>query len=133
MMNVVRASNTTVMDTVPVASKMENAPDRESVKVLRECIDLQTKKSADYQASVSEIKQAEYYPNGVTTIYDIMHAKMLRIKSVMAKTEAGLDTNFESLEDSAKDLINYASFMVSYLRGKMDGQDPNKNVFNKSK
>ena len=30
--------------------------------------------------------------------------------------------NFESLEDSAKDLINYGSFMASYMRGGMDGQ-----------
>lgn len=106
--------------------------ERESVKVLRECIDLQSKKSADYQADVSEIKQAEYYPRGVNTIYDIMHAKMLRIKSVLAKMENNHDApNFESVEDSCKDLINYASFMASYLRYKMDGQDPNRDVFNR--
>lgn len=104
---------------------------RESVKILEECIDLQSKKSADYQADVSEIKQAEYYPHGVTTIYDIMHAKMLRIKSVLAKMEAGHDANFESVEDSCKDLINYSSFMVSYLRGKMDGQVGNRDAFNR--
>jgi hypothetical protein len=107
--------------------------ERESVSVLRECIDLQTKKSADYQSSVSEIKQAEYYPHGVNTIFDIMHAKMLRIKSVLAKMEAGEGVNFESVEDSCKDLINYSSFMVSYTRKKMDGQDPERDVFNRKK
>jgi hypothetical protein len=105
--------------------------ERASVTVLRECIDLQTEKSADYQADVSGIKQAEYYPHGVNTIYDIMHAKMLRIKSVLAKMESGNGANFESVEDSCKDLINYSSFMVSYLRGDMDGQDPGRDSFNR--
>ena len=36
-----------------------------------------------------------------------------------------------SLEDSAKDLINYASFMVSYMRGKMPGQDTNADYKNR--
>ena len=39
--------------------------------------------------------------------------------------------NFESLEDTYKDMINYASFAVSYLRGKMEGQDTNRDMFNK--
>ena len=41
------------------------------------------------------------------------------------------DPNFESLEDTYKDMINYASFAVSYLRGKMEGQDPDRDMFNK--
>ena len=41
--------------------------------------------------------------------------------------------NFESIEDSAKDLINYASFVVSYMRGKMDGQDPTRDFLNRVK
>lgn len=92
----------------------------ESVKVLQECADLQLKKSNDYQNPNSKVKQAMHYRRGVDTIYDIMHGKMLRIQSLLeAKTD---NPNFESLEDSFKDLINYGSFAVSYLRGKMDGQ-----------
>jgi hypothetical protein len=41
------------------------------------------------------------------------------------------DPNFESLEDSAKDLINYASFFVAYCRSGIVGQKPNNNIFNK--
>ena len=37
--------------------------------------------------------------------------------------------NYESLEDSLKDTANYCSFGVSYLRGNMDGQDPERDVF----
>jgi len=106
----------------------------ESVNVLQECVELQLKKSRDYQNPNSTVKQADYYPNGIVTIHDIMHAKMLRMKSVMeAMQSADYDPNFESLEDSAKDLINYASFFVSYCRGGISGQDPNKNVFNRNK
>ena len=39
--------------------------------------------------------------------------------------------NYESIEDSAKDLINYASFVVSYMRGKMEGQDPDRDFLNR--
>jgi hypothetical protein len=109
---------------------MTNQP--ESAKVLQECIDLQLRKSRDYQNPNSTVKQADYYPNGVITIYDIMHAKMLRMKSVMeAMRNDGYDPNFESLEDSAKDLINYASFFVSYCRNKIPGQDADRDAFNK--
>jgi hypothetical protein len=99
---------------------------RESIKVLQECIDLQVKKSNDYQNPTSTIKQAHYYTRGAASIFDIMHTKMLRIRSVMEAMEndPNYNANFESIEDSAKDLINYSSFLVSFMRGKIDGQDP---------
>jgi hypothetical protein len=104
----------------------------ESVNVLQECMDLQLRKSRDYQNPNSSVKQADYYPNGVQTIYDVMHGKMLRMKSVMeAMQSKGYDPNFESLEDSAKDLINYASFFVSYCRSGIQGQAPGRDIFNK--
>jgi hypothetical protein len=107
-------------------------PVPESVRVLQECVQLQLKKSRDYQNPNSTVRQADYYPNGIVTIHDIMHAKMLRMKSVMeAMQTEGYDPNFESLEDSAKDLINYASFFASYCRFKIDGQDRNHDVFNR--
>jgi hypothetical protein len=106
----------------------------ESVNVLQECVELQLRKSRDYQNPNSTVKQADYYPNGIITIHDIMHAKMLRMKSVMeAMQSSDYDPNFESLEDSAKDLINYASFFVAYCRSGIDGQDSTKDVFNRNK
>lgn len=105
--------------------------ERESVNVLVECIELQTQKGSDYQAKESTVKQAHYYPNGIITIHDIMHAKMLRMKSLMEKEQAGGKITFESLEDSAKDLINYASFFVAFCRGKVDGQSADNDKYNK--
>jgi len=111
---------------------MSKKPTKESVKVLQECIDLQLAKSRDYQNPNSTVLQADYYPNGITTIHDIMHAKMLRMKSVMEAMQGDdYEPNFESLEDSAKDLINYSSFFVSYCRQMIPGQDPRADVFNR--
>ena len=95
-----------------------------SIKVLEECAALQLKKSNDYQNPNSTIRQADYYPRGVASILDIIHTKTLRMRSVLEAMESdpSYTPNFESLEDSGKDLINYASFFVAYLRGGVDGQ-----------
>ena len=103
---------------------------KESVKGLQECIDLQLKKSQDYQSDSSNITQAMHYRRGVDTIHDIILGKITRATSLL---ESGKDPNFESLEDTYKDMINYASFAVSYMRGKMDGQNPKHDMFNKPK
>lgn len=107
--------------------------ERCSVNVLRECIDLQNKKSNDYQNPNSSIKQADYYPNGCMTLLDTIQAKVLRMRSVMEAmvNDSKYNPNFESLEDSAKDLINYASFFVAYSRGKVDGQKPDRDFLNR--
>ena len=112
---------------------MNQQTERESIKALRECIELQTRKSRDYQNPNSRIKQADYYPNGVITLLDIIHAKKLRMDSVVAamQNDPEYKPNFESLEDSAKDMINYCSFVVSYCRGKMDGQNPDRDFINR--
>ena len=107
--------------------------ERYSVNVLRECIDLQNKKANDYQNPNSTIKQADYYPSGCLTILEIIHAKVLRMRSVMEamQHDPSYEPNFESLEDSAKDLINYASFYVSYSRGMVDGQSADRDFLNR--
>jgi hypothetical protein len=114
---------------------MENITDqdRESVRVLQECIDLQRKKARDYQNPNSSIKQSDYYPSGCLTIFEIMQAKMLRMRSVIEAMQYDPEytPNFESLEDSAKDLANYCSFFVSYSRGKIDGQDTTRDFLNR--
>lgn len=109
------------------------AKDRESVKVLQECIDLQIRKSQDYQNPNSNIVQAMHYRRGVSTIHDMISQKLLRAQSLLEPMENGQlrDPNFESLEDTYKDLINYASFAVSYIRGQMEGQDPNRDMLNR--
>ena len=109
--------------------------DKVSIKVLQECAELQQRKSRDYQNPNSRIKQADYYPRGIASILDIIYAKTLRMYSVLEAMESDpeYDPNFESLEDSGKDLINYASFLVAYMRHGVDGQDLDKDFLNRKK
>jgi len=104
---------------------------KESVKVLNECVDLQLKKSNDYQNPKSNVVQAMHYRRGIDSIHDIIQGKVYRAQSLL-EAEGNIP-NFESLEDTYKDIINYCSFAVSWLRGKMEGQDPNRDIFNNRK
>ena len=112
---------------------MNARTDKESIKVLTECTELQLKKGDDYQNPHSIIRQADYYPRGVATLLDIVHAKMLRLRSVVSAMEHDPNyvQNFESIEDSAKDMINYCSFIVSYCRNGMDGQIEGRDFLNR--
>lgn len=109
-------------------SMARDSDERESVVVLRECIELQLKKSRDYQNPNSNIVQAMHYRRGIDTIHDMIWQKLLRAQSLL---ESGNNPNHESLEDTYKDLINYASFAVSYLRKRLPGQDPSRDIFNR--
>jgi hypothetical protein len=106
---------------------------KESLKVLQQAAEIQTRKSNDYQNPNSRIKQADYYPRGCASILDVMNGKILRIQSVMEAMENDPDykPNFESMEDSAVDLINYASFFVAYMRGGIEGQSPDRDFLNR--
>lgn len=72
-----------------------------------------------------------HYRRGIDTIHDMIHQKMIRAESLLANAKAGADgPNFESIEDTYKDIINYASFAVSYIRNKMEGQSQDRDMFN---
>ncbi len=102
-----------------------------SIAILTQAAELQRRKSADYQSADSTVVQADYYPNGVATIQDIIWGKVLRARSLI---EGGKAANFESLEDTYLDIINYASFAVAYLRGGVPGQDfAARDAFNKAR
>lgn len=105
--------------------------ERPSVGILKEAIELQNSKGNDYNNSVSRVQQADYYVRGVWSILDTANAKYLRMVSVLETMESGGKVNYESVEDSALDLINYASFIVAYMRGDVPGQKPDHDIFNK--
>lgn len=104
---------------------------RYSANVLLEAAAIQEKKGQDYQNPLSRVRQVDHYPRGVYTILDTVNGKLLRMYSVLETMEAGGKVNFESVEDSALDAINYLSFIVAYLRGEIDGQQPNTDIFNR--
>ena len=103
---------------------------KESVRVLNECIEVQLRKSDDYQNPDSNVLQAMHYRRGVDTIHDAIQGKLYRAQSLLESGRTG-EPNFESLEDTYMDLINYASFAVSYMRGKMEGQVEGRDMFNR--
>lgn len=105
------------------------------IDVLQAAIELQRKKSNDYQNPNSRIRQADYYPRGFATILDIVYAKVLRMYSVMEAMEndPSYVPNFESLHDSCVDAINYLSFGASYIDGDIDGQQPSRDFLNQPK
>lgn len=106
---------------------------RESIKVLQECAEIQDKKSRDYQNPNSRIRQADYYPRGILSIMELINTKTIRLWSVLEAMEndPNYEPNFESIEDSLKDLINYSSFAVAYSRGKIDGQTEDQDFLNR--
>ena len=106
---------------------------RESIKVLQECAEIQDKKSRDYQNENSLIRQADYYPRGILSIMELINTKTIRLWSVLEAMEndPNYEPNFESIEDSLKDLINYSSFAVAYSRGKIDGQTSDRDFLNR--
>lgn len=91
-------------------------------KIFRECLEILHAKSQDYQNPGSSVRQADYYPRGLETILDEMHKKMLRLRSLIEAERQGYVVNCESLEDNAKDLINYCAIFVAFSRGQIDGQ-----------
>lgn len=113
----------------------KSTEEKESIEVLKACQAIQMKKGNDYQNPHSRVRQADYYPRGVATILDIVQAKILRMYSVIEAMENDPNyvPNFESFEDSAIDAINYLSFGVAYSRGKIDGQDPDRDFLNRKK
>lgn len=108
---------------------------RESLKILQRAAEIQNKKGNDYQNPNSRVRQADYYPRGCATLLDTMAAKVLRMQSVLEAMELDPDynPNFESLEDSCIDIINYASFFAAYMNHGIDGQDPNRDFLNRPK
>lgn len=106
-------------------------PDTEPMRVLQECLDLMRKKAHDYQNPNSTVKQAMYYENGLITLYDIINAKRLRLKSLIDAFQAGETPKNESIEDSFKDMANYCAIAAAWCRGKIDGQNSNNDLLNR--
>ena len=98
------------------APKANPAPARRAEEVLYECADLMQKKGAAYNG----FPQAEYYPYGLRDIWYMCFTKVKRLESQIVRDG---EHNFEGIEDSARDLINYAAFLVEYAEGKMQGQE----------
>ena len=81
-----------------------------AAEILKEAAELKVKKSKDYQGGMW--KESDYFPFKDVSYIHMMWTKMLRIRSVSEQA----DTNFESLEDSLLDMINYSAMYIAFLR-----------------
>jgi len=77
--------------------------------ILQKAIDIKRKKSADYQGS--RWTEEDYFPFGDVSFLHMIHTKYLRIRSVAEQEQS----NFESLDDSLVDMINYCAMYGAWL------------------
>lgn len=75
---------------------------------------LYLKKSADYNGDSKHYTLSNYFPFGTASYAQMIHTKSMRILSVAEKELNQKTSNFESLQDSALDMINYAMFLADH-------------------
>lgn len=74
------------------------------------------KKSQDYnpgQNDPHKVDRTAYFPFGATSYAQMLHTKSQRFNSLVQKQQAAIQPNFESLRDTALDIINYAGFYLA--------------------
>jgi len=79
------------------------------LSLIEPAIKLIDRKGEDYNNVVA---LEEYFPFKDQSYQQMLHMKVLRMRSVLGKKSA---PNFDSLVDSAYDLINYTVFYLDYL------------------
>jgi hypothetical protein len=72
--------------------------------------DLVEKKHSDYDTGGVELE--DYFPFGHESYVQMMHVKVMRL---VALTNAKKAPEFEKIEDTVKDLINYSVFYLDFL------------------
>lgn len=82
-----------------------------TVKYLAKAGLIQLKKSEDYNNGQNSIES--YFPFGLVSYSQMIHTKSQRLIS-LAVAEKQNNPNFESVTDTALDLINYATFLARY-------------------
>ena len=81
-----------------------------AIDILEEAAALKMQKSKDYQGG--KWSEADYFPFGHESYMHMLHTKYLRMRNVMEAE----NTNFESLEDTLVDMINYSAMYVAAIR-----------------
>lgn len=76
--------------------------------IAHELYELHKAKSGDYG------DEKEYFPFGQSSYVQMLHIKTKRLVSLTQSTDEAV--NFESVEDTVKDLTNYCFFFLNYLR-----------------
>ena len=83
------------------------------LELIEPALKLVVSKGQDYNANA--IQLAEYFPFKDKSYQQMLHMKVLRMRSLLDKGSA---PNHDSLLDSVYDLVNYAVFYLDYLEPK---------------
>ena len=86
-----------------------------AIQILKDAADLKERKSVDYQGG--KWSEEDYFPFGDQSYMHMIHTKYLRMRNIMEAEE----TNFESLEDTLVDMINYCAMYAAWLENKRNG------------
>jgi hypothetical protein len=106
---------------------------RRALQILDQAKGTMIKKAEDYNFPEGRVKSADYYPRGLDDFEHMLHVKYLRVMSIVDKMKAGVENNFETLTMTLEDLIVFSAMMAEFSEGRMDGQDPSKDLFGKEK
>lgn len=90
----------------------EDILNKPEYSVVREAIELLERKSKDYNRGA--ISRERYFPHGLLSYHQMLHTKVLRLESLLQKPDS--NPNFESIEDTLKDLLNYAIMTLQFIR-----------------
>lgn len=92
-------------------------------------------KTHDYDdAEDPEFFHAEYYPSGINDIMYEISKKVKRIKHGLKRFfETGKPPKTDSLHDSFRDISIYSAIGDTYLHGNLEGQTPDRDIFNREK
>lgn len=75
------------------------------------------KKGEDYNGSknsdLHHIDYSDYFPFGLISYAHMIHTKAKRFITLVREDLNGRKANFEGLEDTALDIINYAGFYIA--------------------
>src|SRR5210317_927118 len=80
-------------------------------RVVDKALALLERKSKDYNSGVP---RDAYFPHGMLSYHQMLHTKVLRIQSLLNSKSK---PNFESIEDSLEDLLNYTIMALVYVQG----------------
>lgn len=86
------------------------------MKLIEPAMALVTKKHEDY--GDDKLGLHSYFPYGMPSYVQMMHVKTQRL---VALTKLARTPNYESVNDTLIDLINYAVFALDYLDKDPDG------------
>ena len=82
-------------------------------QVLESVAELKEAKSKDYQGGI--FSEEEYFPHGQLSFNHMLWTKMLRLRSVTERDNND-EINYDSAEDTLRDLIAYAAMNLVWLQ-----------------